>query len=291
MTVTTAACFIPTLWADGVLDAVQYQEVFAKRVNRTFESELKYGTQLNIPRLSNLSVTTKSASTAIVPQAITEDAQELTISAFQYASFKIESIVAVQANQNLREHYERKIGYAIARATEVALAAQVASLTTNFVGTLGVELTVDDYLSAYQKLADAGVLEDTATPGADFSLILGPAAYVGLMKIDQFINRDYKGDGNAMESAKVGEILGFDVLRSSLVTANGGGHDCVMFHKEAFALMVQEDVPVQSQYDINHLADVVVGYRIYGKGIVKFPPEAGGGGTAVDNRAVWLKTV
>jgi hypothetical protein len=216
----------------------------------------------------------------------------MTVSTQEYAAFLLEQVVEVQANQDLRNRYTRKIGYALARGRDVALAAQFGNLTTNVVGTLGVELTPDDYLSAYQDLATAGLLEESPDPGEDFSIFLSPQAYVGLLKVDQFINSDYNANANAIQRAMIGKLYGLNVYMSNLLNAPAGGqHNCALFHRMCFGMVVQKEVPVASQYLIRNLADGVVGWNLYGTARVQFPPETPGGGSAVDNRGVLLRTV
>jgi hypothetical protein len=196
-----------------------------------------------------------------------------------------------QSNVDLRAKYERKIGYALSRGREVALTALVASLSTNTVGALGVELTSDDYLAAYQKLIEAGLMEDSLDAGEDFSIFLSPAAWIAALKVDVFTNRQYNTAGDAIQRARIGDIYGFPVFVSNLMTVNGAGHDCVMMHRDCFALIVQKEVPVRSMYKIDNLADAVVGWNIFGVAELNFPPETAGGGGAVDNRGCNLPTV
>ena len=299
---TSGAAFVSELWSTGAIEAVQYASVFQNRVNRGYEKQLKVGDILNIPNMANLNTQDRQFGTPAITtddikfESITEATETITVNKHQYAAFLLDSVLQVQANQDLMKGYQQKIGYAIARGTEVNLAALVAGYSTNVVGTLGVEMTIDDWLSVYQKLGERGLLEDSPTPGSDYSLILGPAAYTALLKIDEFINRQYKTDGDAMARARVGEILGMEVYRSNLVTSNGAGHDCVALHKSGMALIVQEEVPVISQYMIRYLSDGVVGWRLFGSTRVAFPPEATTSGgpssyTAAEDRAVYVKTV
>lgn len=76
ITTTTATNFIPQLWEAGVLNAAEFAARLQKRVNTDFRSSLKIGNTLNIPRLSNLTATSKSSGIgntisyeAINPQA------------------------------------------------------------------------------------------------------------------------------------------------------------------------------------------------------------------------------
>lgn len=295
VTSTTATQFIPTIWSDGVVDAAEFASIVQKRCNRSFEKQLTVGNTLNVPRLSNLTTQSKATgvSNTINFEAITEGVQTVVVSTHEYAAFMIEQVLNVQANQDLRSKYEKKIGYAISRGREVTLANLFTTFSANtLVGTLGVELTSDDYLTGWTQIATAGLLEMSQDAGEDFSIFLSPAAYAAALKIDVFINSLYNTDGDAIQRAHIGDIYGFPVYLSNLLrSAASGQHDCFMMSKEAIALIVQEDIPVQSQYLIRNLADGVVGWNLYGSTKVSFPPETAGGGTAVDNRGQRLATV
>lgn len=293
ITTTTAASFIPTIWSVEVLEAAEFAAMIQKRVYRDWESEMAIGGTFEIPRLSNLSTQAKSSgvSNTIVFEAVTEGNQQVAISTHEYAAFLIENVAAVQANQDLRARYVKKIGYALARGRDVTLANLFQNLTT-VVGTYGVELASDDYLTAYQKLAEAGLLEDSVDPGEDFSIFLSPASYVAAMKVDVFTNKLYNSAADAIQKAQIGDIYGFPVFLSNLLRVpSAGQHDNAAFYRMSFGMIVQKEVQMASQYIIRNLADGVVGWNLYGSARVLFPPETPGGGSAVDNRGVLLKSV
>jgi hypothetical protein len=293
MTTTTAAKFIGQVWSDGCLEAVEFASLLQKRVVRDYEGDIKKaGNTVHIPRLSNLPTQTKSAATDITFTAITEGEQVLTVSTHEYAAFQLESIVQVQSNYDLMSRYQKKIGYALARGREVNLAGLVSGFSQS-VGSLNVELTADDYNSAWSLLAQAGLLEASPDPGDEFTIAVSAQAYAALLKVDTFINQDYNpaNGGAAISRAKVGDIFGAPVYMSNLLKADGSGHDCAMFHRSHMALAVQHEVPVKSMYMIQALSDAVVGHNIYGYMELSYPPETPGGGSATDNRGIWLKTV
>lgn len=294
ITTTTAASFVPEIWSDEALEAAEFAAVIQKRVNTDYQSDMTIGNTYLIPRLSNLSTQVKAAGVAntITFEAITESQQSVTIATHEYAAFLLENVVAVQANQDLRQKYSKKIGYALTRGREVNLASLASSFTANVVGTLGVELTADDYLTVWQNFAAAGLYGDGTTPGDDFAIFVSPAAYAAQLKVDIFVNRDYKGDGAAIERAQVGDIYGIPSFLSNLLNSPAGSqHNCFACKREGICLIVQKEVPVVSQYLIRSLADGVAGWNLYGYADVSFPPETPGGGTAADNRNQLLKTV
>lgn len=294
VTTTTADKFIGEVWATGVLTAVEFAAVLQKRVTREYEGEIKRGGDtVHVPRLSNLTTQTKTGGTDINFEAITETEQTLTISTMEYAAFKLESIVQVQSNYDLLSKYQRKIGYALARGREVTLAALIGGLTQT-VGALGVELSSDDYNAAWLFMAQAGLLESSTDPGDDFTFMISPAAYAALLKTELFINRDYNPNNNgaAVDRAMVAQVYGAPVMMTNLLTSPGANqHNNALIHRSCFALAVQNEVPVRAMYIIQSLADAVVGYNIYGTTTLSYPPETPGGGAAVANRGVWLKSV
>jgi len=294
VTTTTAAKFIGQVWSDGCLEAIEFASLLQKRVVRDYEGDIKKsGNTVHIPRLSNLPTQTKTAATDITFTAITEGEQVLTVSTHEYAAFQLESIVQVQSNYDLLTKYQKKIGYALARGREVTLATLVSGFTQT-VGTLGVELTADDYNSAWSLLAQAGLLEASPDPGDEFTIALSAQAYAAILKVDTFVNQDYNpaNGGAAISRAKIGDIFGAPVFMSNLLVVPAAGqHNALMFHKSHLALAVQHEVPVKSMYMIQALSDAVVGHNIYGSMELSFPPETPGGGAATDNRGVWLKTV
>lgn len=294
ITRTTAAKFIPQIWSTGVLEALEFAQVLQTRVTREYEGDIrKGGDTVHVPRLSNLTTGTKAAGTDISFETITETEQVLTIATHEYAAFKLESIVQVQSSYDLMSKYQKKIGYALSRGREVTLANLFQGLTQN-VGTYGTELLADDYNSAWLQLALTGLLESSPDPGADFSICLSPAAYAALLKTDLFVNADYNptNNGAAVDRAMVARVFGANVYMSNLLRVpSANQHDAAMFHRSCFALAVQNEVPVKAMYIIESLADAVVGHNIYGTSTLSYPPETPGGGSAVANRGVLLKTV
>lgn len=294
ITASSAGVFIPELWRKGTLDAVEFGAIIQKRVNTDYKSDLTVGNTLHIPRLSNLSTQTKTSGigNTISFESITETKQDITVSTHQYAAFLIENVAEVQTNQDLRAPYERKIGYALARGRDVSLAGLFGSITYASVGALGQELLFQDFLDMWTNWSKAGLLEESPDPGEDFSIILSSSAYANLMKIDQITNKDYAGTGDALTRATIGRFMGVPIYTSQLLASPAAGQvNAVAFRRDGFALIVQKEVPMKSQFLIRNIADGIVGWNLYGQAEVLFPPETPGGGTAVGNRNQLVKTL
>ncbi len=281
MTVATEAAHIGEVWID---DVIQAQE-FTPRVNRSWKF-VGHGDTYIVPRAGNLTASTKAASTAWTPEALIDTNQQLVINKHDVAGFELEDITSVLSNTELKSIYQKRIGYALGRSIETNLAALPQSFS-QIVGELGVELTYDNMLRAWQYLADGGNKTDGCT------WLLSPAAVAGLLKLDIIINQLYRGDGKrAIETATVGTVLGAPVVQSNLLRAPSAGQaEGAIFKKEAIALMMAKEPTIESEYIVKELAWVVGGHQLYGYVEVDRYAEAPANVTAGDDWAVLLRTI
>ena len=286
MTVTTAAIHIDEVWPADVIRAQEFKLVIAPRVYREWKFA-GHGDVYHIPRIPNIEIETKSASTDATMRNYTDTEQTITINVHQCAGFEEEDITALLSKTNLAMEMKRKIGYALSRGVDVNLATLPQSFS-QIQGTLGVELTYDQMVRAWQYLADAGIdLNDNCT------WFMSPAAIGGLLKQEIFINQLYQGDNpRAVQSAKVGQVLGAPIIQSNLTRAPSAGQsESWLMYRQAIALIMAQEVKVVTEYIAKSLANVVVGHQIYGYAEVDRYSEAAGNITATDEWAVLLRTV
>lgn len=263
ITVTTAAQFIPEIWSPEVRRAVESNLVAAKLVLRDYEGEItKKGDTVHVVDISNLTVGDKSAGTDVTYEAITEAKTSIVIDKHKYAAFQLEDIVAAQSSVNLLQEYSNKVGYGLSKQIDTDLLGLYTGFSQS-VGTDGTDVTAANFLSAiqYLDLADA--------PETDRAAVFTAGQKKAFLNVDQFVRYDATGIGgqqNPIIRGQFGELYGVRVFFTTNVTTTGspaGDHNLV-FHKEAMALAIQKDIRVQSQYDIDALADKVVGDVLYG---------------------------
>jgi len=285
ITTTTAANHIPEIWSAETIDAVEGRVVLAGLVDRRFEKELKVGDSLNIATISNLTVGLKAANTNIDLEAITERTLQITVTVHDYVAFGVEDIVKVQSKTDLRARYTKKAGYGLGSSMDEYLSAMILNFS-HTVGTLGVELSDDDIIRAWQYL------EDFDMPDSDRYIYLAPAAYAGLMKLDKFMHADYVGGGGqGVRNAFVGKLYGAQVYTSTLCNAPAAGQSAGAFcHKSGVAL-IQQHIKTTSAYVIERDADVVLATNLYGTKEILIPPRTEATPTGVDYANVYLKTI
>ena len=276
--VTSAAAFIPELWATSVLAARENKLVYANLVNRTFEKEMRKGDTLHVGSIGNLAARSKTANTAITYETIVETNTDILVNTHEYAAIAVESIIEVQANRDMLAAYSGKLGYALALSVDDVLAGLVDNFTQT-VGTWAVENEWDDFIRADQYLNDADV------PMEGRAITLSPAANAGMMKHDRFLSSDYgfvHGDGpptTMLERSYRKSLLSIYPIYMSVNVegTNAAGHDNGVFQKESLALVMQLTPTVRHMYDIDYFADKVAVENLYGTKEMR------------DNHGVWLK--
>ena len=286
MTVTTAAMHIGEVWPRDVIRAQEFKLVIAPRVGRQWKFA-GYGDVYHIARIPNIETETKAASTALTMRTYTDTQQTVTIDTHQGAGFKVEDITKLLSNNDVEMEMKQKIGYGLGRAVDVNIATLPASFS-QIIGTLGVELTYDNLVRAWQYLADAGIdLTDQCT------WFVSPASYAGLLKQEIFISQLYQGgDGRAVQTSKIGNILGAPVVQSNLTRAPSAGQsESWLQYQKAIALIMAQDVKMATEYIAADLANVVVGHQVYGFAEVDRYSETPGNITATDTWAVLLRTI
>lgn len=285
ITVTGAACHIPELWSTDTRDAVEANVVAAGLVDTSYTAALKGGPgdTMNIPFISNPTANTKTANTNITLEQIgpsqAEASQSFTVGTHQHVAFAVENITDVQSKTNLRSKYTSKAGYALAAAADTNL----HTLPQNFsqsTGALGVEPTEDNWLRSMQYLDDAIAPDD----GSRF-IIVRPATFYAMQKIQRFTNADYAGAANAtkaLEKNMIGRIFNAKVYKSTLVRAPSAGQAENWCCHPLGVYYCSQDMKTRSDFVIERDADVVLATHIYGFAEALQPPITAGGGTATD---------
>ena len=255
-------------------------------VDNSFLAPLKGGPgdTMNIPYISNPTANTKTANTNVTLEVIgpsgAEASQSVAISTHQSVAFAEENIVDVQSKTDLMAKYSGKAGYALAAAADTNLHTLPQSFS-QIRGVLGVEPTEDNWLRAAQDLDDALAPDD----GSRF-IILRPATFYAMQKIQRFTNADYAGAANAVRATErnmIGRIFNARVYKSTLVRAPAAGQAENWFcHPLGVYYCSQQLKTNAPQFVIERDADVFLATHIYGYAEALQPPITAGGGAATD---------
>jgi hypothetical protein len=251
--------FSPDIWSKQVLRATESNLVIADSVNRGFEDDASVGKSVKVASIGNLAARAKTENTAIVYETVAETAVTIVLNIWSYAAVGIEDIVKVQAQVDVQNEYQRKLGYALAKDIDNKLAADFAGFSQT-VGTLGTAASDANVLGAVKLLDDADVPQD------DRFFIMTPAEKVAKLALDRWSNALYVGTSNLpVKNGVLGEMYGLTLkVTTNLVKPAGGQANNAIFHRDALALVEQRTPKTHIFYDIDFFTWKLASEVIYG---------------------------
>jgi len=262
ITVTTAANAIPEEWASEALMELQAKLGLRNRISSRFEDGHKVGDTVNIYNVTNPTANNKTANTALTPETFTEAQTNITIDVHKAVAFRIEKIVDIFSNLDLRSLYIKGGTYSLLKAVDVEIGSLFQSFTQT-VGTLAFGLTDDERLQAIQKIVDANVVVDNPD---DLTFALsGKEFLTNWLPNERISNMQYGGGNSVLKDGRLGQVYGATVFMSTTIEGdNTNGHDNALFHREALGIIMQETPTWDSWRNPLHLADEVVADSIWG---------------------------
>ena len=220
------------------------------------------------PSLSASDISTTDGSftnTEVSPTAVS-----VTINKWKNVSADLVDIVDAQSILQWETEFAEAFGKAIAQKQDDDVLALVASLTTNVDGTGGA-------FSDPKILAAQRMLDDLEVPKEDRTWVICPAAHSDLLGNDKFTLANTTGftRGVQVDNGRVVGLYGTPVEVSSRVTTTSSLRDNVLFHKEAFGVVMQKNFRIEkfarTRYSTNY-----AGSALYGVATLR------------DNHAVWV---
>ena len=273
-TVTTEQHFIPEIWADGIYKYFERKSVFRGLVDdySALVSGKGYGDAINIPELSLISASAKSAGADVSYDATATTTTQLSLNKHKYVAKLFEDIALIQSEADLVSKYTRMMGEALARQVDADIWSELESLEDSLaLGTDDV-ITAAEFESALATLGEA----DVPYMDGECAMVVNPTLFADILNpsggiAQYFIRNDAVGEGNrGLRSGMVGSLYGIDVYMSNQVDkANEGGAGAntisgAIFHKSAVVFAAQQEVRVQSEYSIDALGTKVVADLLYG---------------------------
>ena len=258
--------FVPELWSDGVYRYFE-KALTLKPFFDDYSSLVQgRGDTLHIPTIQEVASADKSANTSVEYTANVETTISLSIDQHKYAAKLFEDIAMVQANEQLFDKYAQSMAYALAKAVDTKVEALLQTLGTT------QTLAADNSMSNADVETALGTLMSNDIPADECAFFVNPLIYADLLNSKAFVTNNSGagvGFGNVnpvMSTGQVGELFGIPVMTSSLIptTTSTGIEAGYLVHKSAIAVAVQQNIRVQSEYDVSYLGTKVVADVIYG---------------------------
>jgi len=232
-----AAGFIPEVWSKKVLEAVHHRLVVLPVVNHIWEAELTYGDTMNVGVTNTVTATQITIGTeAGKLDPMTGAMVPIVVDQYWEAPVAIEYPGRKQSQVRVEALAQRESGYAIAKKIDDTLCALFQTLNSaSALGTDGSAITDDVLIEAVETMDEADVPED------DRVWIFDPSSKADIMKIDKFVRSDY-GYGDVIPTGGFRkDVYGAPVLITNNLTANSTGSDGVYMHRDAIAIIAQEN--------------------------------------------------
>lgn len=276
--VTQADKFIGELWSDEVVAVYKANLVLADLVT-VMPMVGKKGDTLHIPKPIRGAASAKVAATIVT--VISDTPTEVTVVINKHYEYTrlIEDIVDVQALPSLRKFYTDDGGYALAKQVDTDLFA----LASGFNGGAGTATYDKAYIGGdgttlytsgtpnQSALTDSAIrrtiqrLDDSDVPNQDRFFVIPPVAANTVRGIARFTEQAFVGNGDTIRSGQIANLYGVPVFTSSnSPTATGAARICLLGHRSAAVLAVQENVRSQAQYKQEYLANLLTFDTIYG---------------------------
>jgi N4-gp56 family major capsid protein len=279
-TVNTAG-FIPEVWSDEIIAAYK-KNLVAANLFKKMSMKGKKGDVMHFPSPARGSAAVKTASSQVT--LIAESGTEKTVTINQHYEYSrlIEDFAEVQALSSLRRFYTDDAGYALATRIDTSLiqlgrgaqgGAGTAAYDKAYLAGDGSTLYVDG-TNVGTALTDAGLrraiqrLDDSDVPMDGRFLIVPPATRNTMMGLARFTEQAFIGDGATIRNGQIGDVYGVKVF----VTTNADTATttttrvALLAHPEAFVLVDQLGVRVQTQYKQEYLGTLLTADTLFGVG-------------------------
>jgi|TARA_R110000822_G_scaffold197881_2_gene335943 hypothetical protein len=264
---TSEVNFIPEVFSK-LLQAKFYKKSILPAISNTdYEGEISgQGEKVTIRTVP--AVTINNYAGTITTQELTTAKVEMLIDKAKYYSFKVDDVLAAQADINMLEgaSSDASEGMRIAVETDV-LAASVTGATT-----IGSQTTITAANILAQILAMSTDLDELNIPEEGRFIVLNPAQ-ISLLKQSELRQAYLTGDSTSpLRNGKVGMVDRFNVYQSNMLYKPASGSDAgythvLAGHPKALSFASQftntETVRMESTF-----GDQVRGLKVFGSKVV-----------------------
>ena len=231
--------YVPEIWAQESVAILIENMGVTNLVHRDFQNEVaKFGDLVHTRQPGQFKVKRRSDSTvaANMPQAATATDIQVPLNQWFNETFIIPEGAMSLSFKELVATFLQPAVLSIARGVDRAVLGRAAvafmgSDPSKRAGRLG-NLTRE---SAYDAVVDCDqILNTNKAPAENRSLLLAPNSKAAMLKVDTFVQAMKRGDGGStLETAILGQVLGFDTYMFQNVNSVLAGCDYVQFNLDA----------------------------------------------------------
>lgn len=256
--------FIPEVWAAGVTQEFQANQVVIPTLSNAFTGNATAGSTVHIINATTPTIADYSATRTINPEALADTEVQLTIDQERAFSVNVDDVDRVQASSEFGPWVEAA-GKGLAEAAEEYV-IQTALLVgaTNSNPTDIVVNSAETALTAVRTMRKD--MSNAKVPASDRFLVVSPdfADYL----IQGLDDVSVAGQDSELRNGVIGRLYGFTVLESALVDYSGNSVGAMAYHGDMVAFVSQIE-RVESLRNQSKFADIVRGLLVFGAKTIK----------------------
>jgi len=259
--------FIPEIFSKLLQAKFYKQSVLPAISNNDYEGEISgQGDKVNIRTVP--SVTINDYTGTVTNQDLTSSTIELLIDKAKYYSFKVDDILAAQADVNMLEAASSDASEGMRIEVETDVLSSVVTGAT----TVGAQATITSSNILAAILDQAKSLDELNIPEEGRFIVLSPE-FVSMLKQSELRQAYLTGDGTSpLRNGKVGMVDRFNVYQSNMLYKPGSGADAgythvLAGHPKAISFASQftsaETVRLETTF-----GDAVRGLKVFGSKVI-----------------------
>ena len=262
--------FIPTVWSESMLRALDEAYVGIANCNREFEGDiLEKGSRVKICGLDPVSVGNYVKNTDLdAPETLSDNYKELVIDQAKYFNFQIDDVDQAQASPRLMELAVKNAANALAKVAE----KYVYSFNCLANYTVNVNTPSADNIIDYIIKARTILLRENVSDPSDIVVEVTPEVAGLILKAKVKLSSD---NSEVLEKGCIGSIGGCKIFVSANIPVCNEDAtpyaQCIVRSKRAIAFAEQLS-EVEAYRPELRFADAMKGLHLYGAKIV-YPDE------------------
>jgi N4-gp56 family major capsid protein len=202
------------------------------------------------------------SNTAINPTSVSITASEVGIMT------TLTDLARNSAPRNVAGDIGKLFGEAIAKKIDTDLTAKFDGFSQE----IGDGTTALSPANIFNAVA---ILRKNAVPSTDMSAVVHPLNAFDLKSglTNTFVGRDTELSNEALRSGYVGSLAGVKIFETSNMADTSGNnpgttgdYKGAVFHRDALALAMMQDIKIETQRDASLRADEIVATSVYGTG-------------------------
>lgn len=251
---------IAVVVANRSLEYLKNNTVMSRLVRRDYDNEIaKEGDTIRITKFTGLTVKSKSGDFEIEKPG--QDKVDVKLDQHRYIGFSIDDVAKFLASPDIQKDLMSEGIAKIGEDIDAQLIALYDDVTTNSVGSAGVDATAALLLAARTKL------NTSKAPLSERYAVWSPKDEAALISDAKFADSSYSADSGIIKEAALGRKYGIDNFMDQQITVTGTSplstHNMV-FQRGAFVLATRplELPPQKTGVEAFYVDEDGVGIRV-----------------------------